>query len=155
MKKFSRIFLALVLSLSLLTGSIGIPVFAEEGGTEVPELVTAPEGELPEETDGALNAAAGLSTSVPERDYYPINHTNPLNYVADTGLRNYLLGFRNRDSGHMLENIVYFELLRRGYDVAIGKVDTEEVDFVASLQRCPNLSPFMSSLKMRVRPTSP
>ena len=52
-------------------------------------------------------------------------------YVADTGLRNYLLGFRNRDSGHMLENIVYFELLRRGYDVAIGKVDAEEVDFIA------------------------
>ena len=85
MKKFSRIFLALVLSLSLLTGSIGIPVFAEEGGTEVPELVTAPEGELPEETDGALNAAAGLSTSVPEREYYPINHTDPLNYVAGKG----------------------------------------------------------------------
>lgn len=53
-------------------------------------------------------------------------------YVADTGLRNYLLGFRNRDSGHMLENIVYFELLRRGYDVAIGKVDAEEVDFIAA-----------------------
>ena len=86
MKKFSRIFLALVLSLSLLTGSIGIPVFAEEGGTEVPELVTAPEGELPEDApEEALNAAAGLSTSVPEREYYPINHTDPLNYVADTG----------------------------------------------------------------------
>jgi predicted AAA+ superfamily ATPase len=53
-------------------------------------------------------------------------------YVADTGLRNYLLGFRNRDSGHVLENIVYFELLRRGYDVAIGKVDAEEVDFIAA-----------------------
>ena len=52
-------------------------------------------------------------------------------YIADMGLRNYLLGFRNRDSGHVLENIVYFELLRRGFDVAIGKVDTEEVDFVA------------------------
>ena len=53
-------------------------------------------------------------------------------YIADIGLRNYLLGFRNRDSGHVLENIVYFELLRRGYDVAIGKVDAEEVDFVAT-----------------------
>ena len=53
-------------------------------------------------------------------------------YVADTGLRNYLLGFCNRDSGHVLENIVYFELLRRGYDVAIGKVDAEEVDFIAA-----------------------
>jgi len=53
-------------------------------------------------------------------------------YIADIGLRNYLLGFRNRDSGHVLENIVYFELLRRGYDVAIGKVDAEEVDFIAT-----------------------
>lgn len=53
-------------------------------------------------------------------------------YIVDIGLRNYLLGFRNRDSGHAIENIVYFELLRRGYDVAIGKVDNAEVDFVAT-----------------------
>ncbi|MBR2407521.1 MAG: ATP-binding protein [Lachnospiraceae bacterium] len=53
-------------------------------------------------------------------------------YIVDMGLRNYLLGFRNRDSGHALENVVYFELLRRGYDVAIGKVDNSEVDFVAT-----------------------
>ena len=53
-------------------------------------------------------------------------------YIVDMGLRNYLLGFRNRDSGHAIENVVYFELLRRGYDVAIGKVDTAEVDFIAT-----------------------
>lgn len=53
-------------------------------------------------------------------------------YIADVGLRNYLLGFRNRDSGHVLENIVYFELLRRGYDVAIGKIGAAEVDFIAA-----------------------
>ncbi|MBQ8380744.1 MAG: ATP-binding protein [Clostridia bacterium] len=53
-------------------------------------------------------------------------------YIVDIGLRNYLLGFRDRDTGHILENIVYFELLRRGYDVAIGKVDNAEVDFIAS-----------------------
>ena len=53
-------------------------------------------------------------------------------YIVDIGLRNYLLGFRNRDSGHALENIVYFELLRRGYDVAIGKMEKAEVDFVAT-----------------------
>ena len=52
--------------------------------------------------------------------------------IADMGLRNYLLGFRNRDSGHAIENVVYFELLRRGYDVAIGKVDQAEVDFIAT-----------------------
>ncbi len=53
-------------------------------------------------------------------------------YIVDIGLRNYLLGFRDRDSGHALENVVYFELLRRGYDVAIGKVDNSEVDFIAT-----------------------
>ncbi len=53
-------------------------------------------------------------------------------YIVDIGLRNYLLGFRNRDTGHVLENVVYFELVRRGYDVAIGKVDNIEVDFVAT-----------------------
>lgn len=53
-------------------------------------------------------------------------------YIVDIGLRNYLLGFRNRDSGHALENVVYFELLRRGYDVAIGKIDNAEVDFIAT-----------------------
>ncbi len=53
-------------------------------------------------------------------------------YIVDIGLRNYLLGFRNRDSGHAIENVVYFELLRRGYDVAIGKVDNREVDFIAA-----------------------
>lgn len=53
-------------------------------------------------------------------------------YIVDIGLRNYLLGFRDRDRGHVLENIVYFELLRQGYDVAIGKIDNLEVDFVAT-----------------------
>ena len=52
--------------------------------------------------------------------------------IVDMGLRNYLLGFRNRDSGHAIENVVYFELLRRGYDMAIGKVDQAEVDFSAT-----------------------
>lgn len=53
-------------------------------------------------------------------------------YIVDIGLRNYLLGLRDRDSGHALENVVYFELLRRGYDVAIGKIDDLEVDFIAT-----------------------
>lgn len=53
-------------------------------------------------------------------------------YIVDIGLRNYLLGYRDGDSGHILENIIYFELLRRGYDVAIGKIDNQEVDFIAT-----------------------
>lgn len=59
-------------------------------------------------------------------------HTLGKYYIVDIALRNYLLGFRNRDSGHAIENVVYFELLRRGYDVAIGKVDNMEVDFIAA-----------------------
>ena len=53
-------------------------------------------------------------------------------YIVDIGLRNYLLGYRDGDSGHILENIIYFELLRRGYDAAIGKIGNQEVDFIAT-----------------------
>lgn len=53
-------------------------------------------------------------------------------YIVDTGMRNYLLGFRNRDTGHAIENVVYLELLYRGYDVAIGKVGNAEIDFIAT-----------------------
>lgn len=53
-------------------------------------------------------------------------------YIADIGLRNYLLGYRDVDTGHMIENVVYFELLRRGYDVAVGKIGTREIDFIAT-----------------------
>ena len=52
-------------------------------------------------------------------------------YISDIGIRNIILGFRNIDEGHLLENIVYLELLRRGYKVNIGKTGDYEVDFVA------------------------
>ena len=52
-------------------------------------------------------------------------------YVADLGLRYFLLGRKEQGRGHILENVVYLELLRRGYDVYIGKVDEYEIDFVA------------------------
>ena len=54
-------------------------------------------------------------------------------YVVDIGLRHLLLGDRNKDIGHVLENIVYLELIRRGYSVHIGKVDDREIDFVAAV----------------------
>jgi len=53
------------------------------------------------------------------------------NYIIDLGFRNMLLGFRDADRGHILENVVYIELLRRDYRVHIGKVGDTEVDFVA------------------------
>ena len=53
-------------------------------------------------------------------------------YAIDIGLRYYMLGQSSgRDMGHILENVVYLELLRRGYKVYIGKIDDLEVDFVA------------------------
>ena len=52
-------------------------------------------------------------------------------YIVDTGIRNELLSFKDGDYGHMLENLVYLELLRRGYDVSVGKIDNLEVDFIA------------------------
>lgn len=52
-------------------------------------------------------------------------------YAVDLGLRTLLLGNQHTDIGHLLENIVYLELLRRGYKVYIGKLDDREVDFVA------------------------
>ncbi|MCL1872851.1 MAG: ATP-binding protein [Clostridiales bacterium] len=53
-------------------------------------------------------------------------------YLADVSLRHIALGERNRDIGHILENIVFLELIRRGYTVQIGKVGEKEVDFIAT-----------------------
>ncbi len=60
--------------------------------------------------------------------------TNDKYYICDIGLRSYLLGNKGGDTGHILENVVYLELLRRGYDVYVGKVGDREVDFVAMRQ---------------------
>ena len=79
-------------------------------------------------------------------------------YIVDIGLRNFLLGFRNRDSGHAIENVVYFELLRRGYDVAIGKIDNQEVDFIATTaddKLYIQVTEFMQSEDVRKRELAP
>lgn len=52
-------------------------------------------------------------------------------YIVDLGFRNMLLGLRDADRGHALENVVFLELMRRQYRVSIGKVGDQEVDFIA------------------------
>ena len=52
-------------------------------------------------------------------------------YATDVTMRYALLGRKNIDLGHILENIVYLELIRRGYKVYIGKVGENEIDFIA------------------------
>ena len=52
-------------------------------------------------------------------------------YVVDPGIRYFMLGRKEGNTGHILENVVYLELLRRGYEVYIGKMDDYEIDFVA------------------------
>jgi hypothetical protein len=76
--------------------------------------------------------------------FYPIErfdiaHKQPLKanrkfYIVDLGIRNYVLPRRKYDLGYSMENVVYFELLRRGYKVTMGKYGNTEVDFVAEKQ---------------------
>ena len=79
-------------------------------------------------------------------------------YIVDIGLRNYLLGYRDNDSGHILENIIYFELLRRGYDVAVGKIGDQEVDFIATKvdeKKYIQVTESMNALETRERELAP
>lgn len=56
-------------------------------------------------------------------------------YVADTGLKNTIVGYNLDNYGHAIENVIYLELIRRGYEVYIGKTGNKEIDFVAINQQ--------------------
>ncbi len=57
-------------------------------------------------------------------------HTLPKQYIVDTGLRSYLMGYRASDTGRVFENAVYLQLLHNGWSVHVGKLYQKEVDFV-------------------------
>ena len=79
-------------------------------------------------------------------------------YIVDIGLRNYLLGNRGGDSGHILENIIYFELLKRGYEVSVGKIDNKEIDFIATKtneKKYIQVTETMTSEETRLRELAP
>ena len=57
-------------------------------------------------------------------------HTLPKQYIVDTGLRSYLMGYRASDTGRVFENAVYLHLLHNGWSVHVGKLYQKEVDFV-------------------------
>lgn len=68
-------------------------------------------------------------------------------YVADLGLRYHLLSNKEMDQGHVLENVIFLELLRRGYQVSVGKVGNIEIDFIA--QKTNQLEYYQVSLTTR------
>ena len=123
-----------------LCSNIGSPISPHRIGN----VLTA-EGDLSGQRNGRSIAGHAVSKYVKAlQDAFIIYHVNRYDirgkqhlktqgkiYLADIGFRNMLLGFRDADRGHILENIVYLELLRRDYRVFIGKLGETEVDFLA------------------------
>lgn len=116
-----------------LAGSVGSPISAKS----IADYITSGGRRISQTTvDDYIEAL------VEPYIFYPVERfdivgkqllkKNQKMYIVDLGLRRYLLTGRRYDLGFSLENTVYFELLRRGYCVNIGKVGVAEVDFVAS-----------------------
>lgn len=79
-------------------------------------------------------------------------------YMVDIGLRNFFLGFRDMDRGHILENIVFLELLSRGYKISIGKINDSEIDFIATTSTDKiyiQVSETLSTKEIRTRELTP
>lgn len=76
--------------------------------------------------------ASYIFYAVPRYDLKGLQHlkSGQKYYLADVGLRQVMVGTRTGDLGHILENVVYLELLRRGGEVYVGRVGTQQIDFV-------------------------
>lgn len=75
--------------------------------------------------------------------------TNGKYYVADMGLRNRLIGYRTGNLGHIIENIVFLELKRRGWEVSTGRIDALEIDFIITKTCRRNISRYPSAPWMK------
>lgn len=115
-----------------LAGTVGNPVssksianFITSGGRKISQNTVADYVEALKEPY--------IFYSAPRYDVYgkQLLKTNMKLYIADLGIRRYLLARKKYDLGFSLENIIYLELIRRGYSVSVGKVGEAEVDFVA------------------------
>ncbi len=118
---------------SFLASNVGSPVSAKK----IADMLTSggrPTGSATVDTYLEALSDSYLFYKVNRYDIKGRMHlkTESKYYICDTGLRNMILGTEGKDIGHQIENIVYLELLRRGYTVNIGKAGREtEIDFVA------------------------
>lgn len=115
-----------------LAGSIGSPISVKS----IADYVTSSGRKVSQNTvDDYVEALTEPYIFYPVERYDVLGKQllkkNRKMYIVDLGLRRHLLARQRYDLGFSLENIIYFELLRRGYSVNIGKVGTAEIDFVA------------------------
>ena len=117
---------------SFLAGSIGSPISVKS----IADYVTSSGRKVSQNTvDDYVEALTEPYIFYPVERYDVLGKQllkkNRKMYIVDLGLRRHLLARQRYDLGFSLENIIYFELLRRGYSVNIGKVGAAEIDFVA------------------------
>ena len=115
-----------------LASSIGSPVSVKR----IADYITSSGRKVSQNTIGDYIEALVQAYVFYQVDRYDVEGKQLLKqngkfYIVDLGLRRYLLPKREYDLGYSLENVVYLELLRRGYEVNVGKLGQTEVDFVA------------------------
>lgn len=119
--------------IKFLSSNIGSPVSAKK----VSDTINSSGRKISVNTVDSYIRALNQSYVFYKADRYDIKGKQYLKtlgkyYIVDTGLRNMLLAGTASDLGHLLENVVYLELMRRGYKIHIGKLIDKEIDFVVS-----------------------